>query len=616
MKTYIVIALSFICQFALGQSILNRRISMSVRQKSIAEVLHLMESEGKFTFSYNSESIPADSLINCYAKDWSVKEVLNQILDNKFEYKEAENYLILRYAPLRLSFIPEKVTKSDQTYQISGYVSDDISGSRLRNASVYDKKQLRSAITDKDGHFNLKIKTYNPAIALTFSKELYRDTTIIVLSDVKVGSNENQDDTGTGYNASYRVSKARFVRFLTSSKQRMQDVNIGNFFANSPFQFSFTPGLSTQGMMSSQIVNKLSVNIMGGYTAGVEGLEIGGIFNINKKGVRYGQFAGVFNIVGESVIGIQAAGVYNVVLDSVTGSQFAGVGNELRGGMTGLQAAGVFNRTKEDIKGAQFAGVANLSHKHIQGTQGAGVVNLTKSLKGTQASGVINAAVQVQGVQATGVINTAGRVNGVQVAGVVNVSAGKLKGTQVSLLNFAGKVEGTQVGLLNITDSISGYNIGLLNLARKGGYHSISVFSTELQTINLAVKTGTSRLYTILQGGTNSSSTSKLYSFSAGLGKEIRLPKKFSLNPEISHHQIYQGSWNYTNILEKANFLIHYKPVKLVSVFAGPSFNVFYSNQTSAVENYNFVSDEIRSFNIGRKDLKGWFGWTFGLNLF
>ncbi|WP_256012488.1 hypothetical protein [Desertivirga xinjiangensis] len=589
---------------------------MNVRQKSVAEVLHLIESEGKFTFSYNSESIPSDSLINCYADDWSVKEVLNHILDNKFEYKEAENYLILRYAPLRLNFIPEKVTKSDQTYHISGFVSDDLSGARLRSASVYDKKQLRSTITDKHGHFNLKIKTYNPAIALTFSKEFYRDTTIMVLSDVKVGSDENQADGGNGYNAFYRVSKARFVRFLTSSKQRMQDVNIGNFFADSPFQFSFTPGLSTQGMMSSQIVNKLSVNIMGGYTAGVEGLEIGGIFNINKKGVRYGQFAGVFNIVGESVLGIQAAGVYNVVLDSVTGSQFAGVLNELRGGLTGVQAAGVLNRTKEEVKGAQVAGVANLSHKHVQGSQGAGVINLAKSLKGTQASGVINLAGTIQGVQATGVINTAGKVQGVQVAGVMNLSAGKLKGTQVGLLNFAGKVDGTQVGLLNITDSISGYNIGLLNLARKGGYHSISVFSTELQAFNLAVKTGTSRLYTVLQGGANGGNASKLYSFSAGLGKEIQLLRKFSLHPEISHYQIYQGSWNYTNILEKANFLIHYKPVKLISVFAGPSFNVFYSNQTSAVENYSFVPNEIKTFNIGKKDLKGWFGWNIGLSFF
>ena len=37
--------------------------------------------------------------------------------------------------------------------------------------------------------------------------------------------------------------------------------------------------------------------MFGGYTAGVNGLEIGGLFNLNKKDVRYVQAAGLFNIV-------------------------------------------------------------------------------------------------------------------------------------------------------------------------------------------------------------------------------------------------------------------------------------------------------------------------------
>jgi hypothetical protein len=37
------------------------------------------------------------------------------------------------------------------------------------------------------------------------------------------------------------------------------------------------------------------MNVIGGYTAGVDGLEMGGVFNINQKDVRYFQMAGVFN---------------------------------------------------------------------------------------------------------------------------------------------------------------------------------------------------------------------------------------------------------------------------------------------------------------------------------
>lgn len=62
---------------------------------------------------------------------------------------------------------------------------------------------------------------------------------------------------------------------------------------------SLTPGLSTHGFFNSQIVNTFSLNLIGGATAGVDGTELAGGFNVNQYDMRGAQFAGVINVVGE-----------------------------------------------------------------------------------------------------------------------------------------------------------------------------------------------------------------------------------------------------------------------------------------------------------------------------
>jgi hypothetical protein len=73
--------------------------------------------------------------------------------------------------------------------------------------------------------------------------------------------------------------------------------------------------------MSGQVINNFSLNIFGGYSGGVDGMELGGLFNIDKKDAQYFQAAGLFNMVGGNTNGVQLAGISNTVLKSVQGVQ-------------------------------------------------------------------------------------------------------------------------------------------------------------------------------------------------------------------------------------------------------------------------------------------------------
>jgi hypothetical protein len=340
-----------------------------------------------------------------------------------------------------------------------------------------------------------------------------------------------------------------------------------------PFQVSLIPGISTHGSLNSQVINNFSLNIFGGYSGGVRGVEVGSLFNLDKKDVKYLQAAGLFNIVGGAVTGIQAAGLNNTVLDSVKGLQAAGINNLVTGKFVGLQAAGVYNHVSGTMKGFQVAGVGNFARKNVAGAQVAGVANFSNK-----------------------------EMTGVQIAGVIN---------------YAKKLKGVQIGLINIADTSEGYSIGLINFVWKG-YHKLSFSTNEVLNTNVAIKTGNRKLYSILQAGMDwGSSDEKLYSFGYGVGREINIGKTFSINPELTSQYLYLGSFDYLNLLNKMHANVNVKLGKYVSLFAGPSFNVYYSDQSIKLSGYKSADlpPGYKKFDFGDK-VTGWIGWNAGINFF
>jgi hypothetical protein len=204
---------------------------------------------------------------------------------------------------------------------------------------VFEKRLLVSTLTDGNGFFKIKLKA-GGAITLTVSKEYYKDTTINFLSKVTVYNNPHNYN----YNPDIASTKAErnwLGRMFISSRVKIQSMNIGGFISGVPVQTSFVPGLGSHGLLSGQIVNKFSFNVLGGYNGGVNGLEIGGLFNMNKQDVKYVQVAGLFNVVGGNITGVQVAGITNTVYKSMNGVQMAGILNQVNENATGLQVAGL-----------------------------------------------------------------------------------------------------------------------------------------------------------------------------------------------------------------------------------------------------------------------------------
>ncbi|MDQ6476958.1 STN and carboxypeptidase regulatory-like domain-containing protein [Dyadobacter sp. LHD-138] len=576
-----------------AQKLLDRTVSIRVNQKPVSEVLKAVSEQGKFYFSYNSNLIPGDSLVTLSVQFKSVKQVLDVLLTGVYQYKETGDYIIIQRPP------------KEKYFHLTGHILDHETGKEVDYASVYSKQQLASTLTDEQGFFKLRLRDRSFPLTLTVSKIGYADTSVVINSDQETDLNlllyPKSIDLDPVFVRYSEGSGTWLGRLFVSSKLRLQSRNISRFFVSLPYQASFTPGLSTHGKMSSQVSNKFSLNVIGGYTAGVNGAEIAGVFNISKKDMRYVQVAGLFNVVSGHVHGVQMAGFYNQVLDSLKGVQVSGFGNQINKSLSGVQVSGVLGRVSGDMHGVQVSGLGNIAKSTIRGGQVGGVFNTAgASMDGFQVSGAMNFGRDV--------------VDGVQVAGVGNISRKDVKGVQVAgLFNYAKNLHGVQFGVINIADSSSGYSIGLINIVKKGK-GVITLYANEVLPVNLAWKSGNHKLYSIFTIGTALNPNNKAYTFGFGLGKDVTLNKTLSLSAELLSQNFYLGHWENLPVLNRLQTALNVRLTNRLSVFAGPSFSAYYSEYKEFKKGYQSFSDKGFSRFKLNNTTNAWIGWQFGLS--
>lgn len=341
------------------------------------------------------------------------------------------------------------------------------------------------------------------------------------------------------------------------------------------FQFSFVPFVGTNGTYSGSVVNDYSFNLLGGYSAGTNQLEMAGLFNINRGPMLGVQLAGLFNQVGGKVNGVQLAGLFNSNLDSVKA----------------VQLAGLMNFTTGPVEGVQISGVTNFSPKRVEGVQVAGVMNFTAS-----------------------------ELEGSQVAGVLNFAAKNVKGSQVGLLNFANKVDGFQLGLINYADSMSGVPVGLISWVRSG-YQAVEIGANEILPLNLALRSGKREFYTMPFIGIRPEIDGQLtWSYGYGVGTSPRLGKKTFLNIEVSSEQLSKGKVDALNLVNRFYLGGEIQASSKLAIYAGPTLNfrVYDTSFNDHPDLFAYTNPKVHNEKYYSEDLGSqlWWGFKAGLRFF
>jgi hypothetical protein len=639
-----LLELSFVLLFSVFSAtaqtpFLERTVNITASNISVKAVLSEVEKQAGFNFSYNAEQIATDKTVTLSLRNESVRTALHHLFGSSVEAKQKGEHLVLKKTE-KIAQQPNRKSK----YVVSGYIIDSRNGNRMSNVSIYDNSRSYAAVSDDFGYYSLTLPSEKNIAGLTYSRKSYLDTIIIIkpVDDMRINIFLREEIrnlekinpiTETVEN---KVEETGLVKIMVPGTQAIHAENIIQL-EQRKVQVSLLPMIGSNAFMSGVIENKVSVNVFGGYSGGVNGLEIGGFFNIVRKDVRGVQLAGFANITGGktngtqlagffnnnrgSMYGVQAAGFNNFVMDTMKGVQAAGFNNIVVGRLDGLQAAGFNNIATNNSDGIQIAGFSNIALKDLNKAQLAGFMNYAGNARGIQLAGFGNIARnEMSGTQLSGFFNYGTVVKGVQLSAAINVDVEEMTGTQIAgIMNIGGKIKGTQIGFLNFADSVSGATIGFFSFVRKG-YHEVEVTANETFFLNASFKTGTHLFYTIFTSSFFPSSKKNGWSIGYGIGSDFKAGKKLRINLDLTGSQINEGTaWTpHLNMLNKARLNLGVQLFKGVYFVVGPEFNVQVSRLMDTENNrmgkvyapYTFYDSETRGTNV-----QMWIGGNIGFRL-
>lgn len=586
-----------------GQTILNTELTLNHANKPAKIVFKDIQQQAGVIFSYSE--FDDDRKLSIQVTKMTLRNVI-PVLESELNITivTKEKYLIIKSSS----------QERNQLLSISGTIINPQSDEPVSDASVFVKKHKILVNSDSRGKFAFSLPNNAKQIRINVAKANYTDTSLVIVAsesqslNIKLRSfprvrisefdslTKKEVLIGSLYND--RIPEAPSVKKSTYNesfweKQKKKNVNLINIndtILNS-FSISLLPPISTNKLLSFHTRNTISLNIIGGHSKGLHGVELGGVYNYDDG----------------DVYGVQIAGVVNAVSENVTGTQISGVLNTVKGNVKGIQIAGVINNNDSITDGIQISGVYQKTH----------------TIRGLQIGGLYNRAVKVKGGQISGLLNTVDSATAfLQIAGLYNHAA-NIKGVQISgLVNTCDTLTGLQIGVFNRANFVKkGLSIGLINYV-KNGYHKLEFSHNDLGTTSIGYRSGWAPLHMHYFGGFNAKDKDHRF-VQAGMGIATSLPVSKKLNFEAdatvrnTHDVDNFTKWNF-NMYNQLLIGLSWQPTKKFGLRTGLTLNHFWYDPTSAIHGQvaSLVKNSVYDGDSGSYKHKMWIGWQVGLLLF
>ncbi|MFT5820299.1 MAG: hypothetical protein ACI8ZM_001538 [Crocinitomix sp.] len=625
--------------------VLDRVISIDIKATPIKTILFVIEERTDVQFSYNPKIIEDDKLVSLSIQKKTIEFGLTLIFNKNIRFKEVGNYIIL----LKNEDVAElRRRKRSNLYTVfRGEITDKRTGKPISGASIYDIDARYAAVSKADGTYELQIPKAETIRSLYIRKKGFHEMVFVLdaASDSVITRNarlepkvENVEKmaTKTPERIYLPIENKAISGSMISNETAIHAENLEDIRETRIAQVSFVPSLSIGSNLSTNglIYNNFSLNVLGGYSRGVQGAEIGGLFNINKEDVQWFQAAGITNLVGGDVLGAQLGGISNIVRGEFFGFQMGGIGNLNSGKFNGVQIAGITNLTGQNFVGTQLAGISNFTKGDFKGVQASGIFSAVRGgFRGVQAAGISTAAIgDSYGLQMSGIFNSVnGSLIGGQMAGIANIAGGgtnylqgagifnisdENKGAQLAgIFNFAKSNKGFQLGLINISNENKGVSLGLVNFV-KTGYHKTEISANEIFPVNLTLKSGARYFYNTYNFGMNFGAD-PVITAGLGFGTNFTIKNKLQMSIDLSAQILSEDYFQTFNFAQLYKFAptVEYALKKWVTVFAGPTYNV--NHQGNINDEGLFISNV--AFNpfydevLSNGRLQMWVGGQIGL---
>lgn len=156
MKKYVFLALLFTLSVTMAFSQGNR-LSLSLEELNIKEVLSMIEEASEYSFFYKDEEL---NLTRKYSKkylDADINMVLDEILaDQSLTYRISERTIVI--LPL-----PDQTVQIRENPIISGVVIDNETGETLPGVNIHVEDRNVGTVTDVNGNYSIEVRAVEGA---------------------------------------------------------------------------------------------------------------------------------------------------------------------------------------------------------------------------------------------------------------------------------------------------------------------------------------------------------------------------------------------------------------------------------------------------------------------
>ena len=155
----------------------NTKVSLSLSDVTIGQVLNTIESQSEFYFIYNQKLVDVSRRVNIHATNEKIYKVLDQLFDGtNVEHMVLDRQIILSPKTLLASTMKE-AKRLQQQLTVTGKVTDE-KGGTLPGVNIIEKGTTNGTVTDADGKYTIQVSS--PDAILVFSFVGYKSQEVTV----------------------------------------------------------------------------------------------------------------------------------------------------------------------------------------------------------------------------------------------------------------------------------------------------------------------------------------------------------------------------------------------------------------------------------------------------
>lgn len=188
----------------------STRVSISVKNVSIKELLMDIEKKSDVRFSYIEKNLDPNKDLSIHVQDESVEKLLDRVLPGKgMEYTRTGNTIAIKLIS----------TQSKKVKKVTGTITDN-KGETIIGANVIEKGTTNGIITDVDGNFSLDIP--EGAILLIsyigyISQEIHTGNQAVFKVELKEDTQNLEEVVVVGYGVQKKINLTGSVENITGT---------------------------------------------------------------------------------------------------------------------------------------------------------------------------------------------------------------------------------------------------------------------------------------------------------------------------------------------------------------------------------------------------------------